>query len=213
MSIKKIPLITEVSSGKKTVDDPGVIDHIYKALHSTFGFDNTKESSIKNAIEDLDFGKDHEVDWRQPGIKRLVNLVSTDELANKAVVAMTITNAIKSSSLYEGVVKIKRQHTSKHPAITINDKAVMRNKLVNFLGDRGGKVSVQELSEYMSQMQEDSEVGRSPHKGWVYKNKHLVRGVKASNGKISHYKLTRTGRKVYNHINANKEEFKPLKIS
>lgn len=109
----------------------------------------------------------------------------------------------------EGKMQIKRPYKRNgvelKPGITVAEEAVMRNKIVKFLGSQSlFRASKTAILEYFNTLNEDVEVGRTPSSGWLYRNSHLVKKIKV--GKDTYYKLTRAGLNLFNKINQTVNE-------
>lgn len=105
--------------------------------------------------------------------------------------------------LLEELATVKRPHTDKFPKVTINTKAILRNKIVKFIGDQNlQKATRDEIKEFIKNLESDKEIGKVFSDKWIYKNKHLVKRVIA--GKEIFYKLTRAGLNTYKLLTAEK---------
>jgi len=109
----------------------------------------------------------------------------------------------------EGRMQIKRAYKRNgvelKPAVTVAEEAVMRNKIVKFLGAQPlFRASKKSILEFFNALNEDAEVGRVPSAGWLYRNQHLVKKIKV--GKDSFYKLTRAGLNLFNKVNKTVNE-------
>lgn len=114
-------------------------------------------------------------------------------------VSESMTAQLRSTKVFESMIRVKRKHTDDHPEVMVSDSAVMRNKIIKFIGGHSGhKTSKEELDQFFSSLNEDEEVGKSPSMSWIYKNKHLIR--KVSNKRGVYYKLTRAGVNTYKHL-------------
>lgn len=97
------------------------------------------------------------------------------------------------------LVKIKRKWTDDYPAVHINPDAVIRNKIVEFIGSKDNqRVTFEELNEFMANMSEDQLVKKSPHKNWLRDNSRLVKKINVGNK--GYYTLTNIGKRIYKHL-------------
>jgi hypothetical protein len=107
--------------------------------------------------------------------------------------------------LNERLAKIKRPWTEQYPAIFINPESVLRNKIVKFVGSGDkSRVTEQELKEFFNKLQEDEEIGRRPSSSWLSRNKHIIESTKIGNQKF--YKLTKVGKRVFDHLRDDEEK-------
>lgn len=112
----------------------------------------------------------------------------------------TFSDVLALRNVQEKNVKIKRKHTDNHPALFINPSAVMRNKIVQFVGEgEKSRRKREEMNEFFKRMEEDEEIGKSPSKSWLKNNKKIVKLI--SIGDQKYYRLTEVGKRIYNHIN------------
>ena len=105
----------------------------------------------------------------------------------------------------EALAKVKRKWTDDYPAIHINPAATLRNKLVKYIGDgEHNRVARSDFDTYCAELQEDEEVGKSPSRSWLSKNKHLIEKIKV--GKTPYLRLSGTGKRVYSYLVKEAEE-------
>lgn len=105
------------------------------------------------------------------------------------------------NNLNEGKTLFKRKYTEASPAKHIYSNADKRNKVLSFMESKGGSVSVTEMKEFLSGLQEND--GMSISKSWLIKNSHLI-SVKIGSDASKTYKLTREGEKVLSLIKSGK---------
>jgi len=123
-------------------------------------------------------------------------------------------NYTRDKIVNEGKMQIKRPYkrggVELSPAVTVAEEAVIRNKIVKFLGSKPlFRASKTDLNDYFNSMNEDAEVGRRPSNSWLYRNTHLVKKIRI--GKDAYYKLTRAGLNLFNKIKESINEVAPSK--
>lgn len=170
----------------------GLIEHLIDKLNKKFKeVGNKPMIAAKLHVSTIVFDKSGMFS-DQSGIEGLAKIyeASTDEVAGE------LADELINCGISESMVTIKRRHTEKHPAIKAREQAIIRDKVVKFIGL--DKVSRKDIQEFFNTLHEDEEVGRRPHISWIYKNTHLVKRVKT--GKVVSYRLTRAGVNVFNKL-------------
>lgn len=107
------------------------------------------------------------------------------------------------SKVLEAKHTIKRKYTEHYPAKHVYANADKRNKVLSFVESKGGSVTETEMKEFLSQVQEDSDVSIS--KAWLVVNRHLVSAKKDKAG-IKTFTLTNEGVRVLKAIKSGKGE-------
>lgn len=83
-----------------------------------------------------------------------------------------------------------------HPVAYMNDSAKMRNKIVEYIGDKGKSMcGVDDINEFMGNMSKDESIGKSPAEGYLKRNKQIFELV--SRGGKDSVRLTGIGKKIY----------------
>lgn len=109
-----------------------------------------------------------------------------------------------SSKLDEGrkSVQLKRKY-GERSAITAGKYAPVRNRILGHIAEsENGKVSREDLKEFIAGMNEDSETKTTF--SWVSKNSKYFKTVKESDGTIT-YKLSKLGQRALNRSKINEE--------
>lgn len=107
---------------------------------------------------------------------------------------------MKPIDLLEAVILVKRSHGEQHPAVFVKPQAQIRDNIIGFIGDSGGKVTREELKAFNDKLKEDGLPFSANLDCFLYYNKHLIRRSVA-NGEI-YYNLKRAGN---NFINFRKQ--------
>lgn len=182
--------LAQMNIYKSVITSEGLAKAIAHSITEQFDKTHDNEKLTANILG-FKFGKQG-IDLRQKSLVQLSKITGEDELA----LAERIVESLIASGVSESMLTIKRRHTDKHPAITARERAVIRNKIIKFIGDK--KVTRDELMDFFNSMNEDEEVGRKPHASWLYKNKHLVKRLKI--GKAIKYRLTRAGLNLHKKL-------------
>lgn len=126
---------------------------------------------------------------------------NASELAS--LISITLgKNLVIENAINEALVKIKRRWTESYPAVFINPEAVLRNKIVKFIGGHPlCRCTREQFNEYCNKMEEDVEVGRKPSASWLSKNKHIVKTMEVAGEQ--YVKLTENGKRIFNHLGDN----------
>lgn len=109
------------------------------------------------------------------------------------------------SYITEAVVQVKRPWGEKYPAVKVNHAAVMRDKIITFVGEQTGRrCEVTKLREFLVSLETDEDILRCPSDKWLYNNSHLLKKVLV-NGEV-YYKLTRAGENLDRMLNPPQEQ-------
>ncbi len=92
----------------------------------------------------------------------------------------------------EGKVTVKRKYTDRYPKQEVSSKAPIREKILSFVKE-GGRVSHEELMEFISSMNEEN--GGSTSRKWVNKNTQYFH-ITEKNG-VKTYRLSALGERVH----------------
>lgn len=159
------------------------------------------DKAIKDALQNVEYDEDAEVDKNQKPIKDIAKAAKLDDRK----VADTISMGLMSSSLFEKLDKVKRRWTDQYPAVFINPGAALRNKIVTFVGDHAkSRCPYSAVKEFMNKLEEDEEIGRKPSPKYITNNKHLFKKVKVGNEE--YIRLTNIGKRIYNHLKEQSKE-------
>ena len=105
----------------------------------------------------------------------------------------------------EALARVKRKWTETHPAVNIDPNAILRNKIVKFIGDKEKcRCTRTEFNDFCNSLQEDEQIGRIPSRSWLPKNKHIVKKIKVGN--TPYLKLTPIGKRVHSYICKEEKE-------
>lgn len=185
----------------KIGSDKNSVDTVYNGLISKFGKQDTVKDTIKAVISRIEIDDDGSIDRKQKDLSILAKMFGDKNTVNMA-------NDIKdllSGNIDEAITKIKRRHTEEYPAVHINPDAKMRNKIVEFIGSHDKcRCTVEELKEFMNNLSEDEEIGKTPNKNYISSNKKLFSKIKVGNNEC--IKLTGIGKRVYNHLKEKSEQ-------
>jgi hypothetical protein len=187
---------------KKIGTDKEILNTIYKELDKKYpNLRSINIDTVKSVISRIEYDEDGDVKYKQGDITTLAGMLGNKNVVN---VANDMSDIVLSSSLMEGVRRIKRRHTENHPAVDINPEAKMRNKIVEFIGGHDKcRCTKDELISFMNNLSEDEEIGKAPNKNYITSNKKLFSNLKIGNKE--YIKLTEIGRRVLEVI-LKKEE-------
>lgn len=96
-------------------------------------------------------------------------------------------------NLNEAKFVAKRKYTDRHPEEVMSTNAPIRNKVLEFLNDKGS-VSHEEFREFLLSLSEDK--SRTASWSWVRKNSDLIDRYVNENGEVS-YLLTKRGKRIF----------------
>lgn len=113
------------------------------------------------------------------------------------------------SYISEAIVQVKRPWGEDHPAVRVNPAAVMRNKIVSFVGQQENKrCEATKLRQFLADLANDQEILRCPSDKWLYNNSHLLKKILV-NGEIF-YRFTRAGANLERLLNPPTEPESPV---
>lgn len=110
----------------------------------------------------------------------------------------------KPFKINEANVTIKRKWTDAYPEININPDAILRNRIVNFIGEFPYKrCTKSDLESYFERLLEDEEIGRQPSFKYIHNNPHLFKQINI--GGERYIKLTPVAVRVFNYLSSVNE--------
>ena len=101
---------------------------------------------------------------------------------------------ILTESLNEGRrrVILKRKYTDNHPAVEAGEYAPVREKILNFVIDKGGSATREEIKSFINSVNEDGDdININP--AWLRQNKKYLK--KESKNGETRYSITRLGKR------------------
>lgn len=96
-----------------------------------------------------------------------------------------------------GRIRIKRRHTEEHPEVYATMNGKIRNAILKFISDKGGKCTLDEYSDYTKALKTKLKLGYQP-KGWYKANEKYVSSSNIDG--VIHLKLTRIGNNLVNLV-------------
>lgn len=99
---------------------------------------------------------------------------------------------ILTESLNEGRrnVIVKRKYTDNYPAVGVGSYAPVREKILSFVAENGGRVTLDEIKEFISSVNEDGE-DININGAWLRQNKKYLK--RESKGGETKYSITNLG--------------------
>lgn len=150
---------------------------------------------IKDLIIDIEKLFPHRIKTRNQG--ELIDYIEdttedNDRLPETPAVAAKI-NTILNESISEGrkSIVLKRKYTEKYPEKRAGVYAPIRETILRFVQENGGKVSRKELKEYVQSKNEEE--GINIKMSWIPKNKKYLKRKKTNEGIF--YKITSLGKR------------------
>lgn len=101
----------------------------------------------------------------------------------------------------EGKVSVKRKYTESHPAKTVSDTAPIRERVLNYIKEKGS-VTYEQLMEFFKELNE--ETGGNTTRKWVNKNTSYF-NIKEKEG-VKTYTLSKMGTRVQEAIQKHKKD-------
>jgi hypothetical protein len=99
----------------------------------------------------------------------------------------------------EAKVAVKRKYTESHPAKTVSDKAPIRERVLNYIKEKGN-VTHDQLMEFFKDLNEEN--GGTTSRKWVNKNTQYF-NIKEKEG-VKTYSLSKMGSRVQEAIQKQK---------